>query len=69
MLILYFSNWSFVRNNFLNCRLSTLDVEFMKNLGSRVNIIPVIGKADTLTEDELAGFKARVNNITNSYRY
>lgn len=41
-------------------RLSTLDVEFMKNLGSRVNIIPVIGKADTLTEEELTGFKARV---------
>ena len=32
----------------------------MKNLGSRVNIIPVIGKADTLTEEELTGFKSRV---------
>ena len=44
----------------MNFRLSTLDVEFMKNLGARVNIIPVIGKGDTLTEEELAGFKARV---------
>lgn len=30
------------------------DVEFMKLLAARVNIIPVISKADTLTADELA---------------
>lgn len=33
--------------------LRELDVEFMKLMGSRVNIIPVISKADSLTSDEL----------------
>lgn len=33
--------------------LRELDVEFMKLMGSRVNVIPVISKADSLTSDEL----------------
>ena len=41
--------------------LSSLDVKAMKELGSRVNLIPVIAKADTLTRDEIMGFKERVN--------
>lgn len=32
----------------------------MKRLGPRVNIIPVIAKADTLTEEELSSFKIRI---------
>jgi cell division control protein 12 len=32
----------------------------MKRLGSRVNLIPVVAKADTLTPDNLAQFKDRV---------
>lgn len=40
--------------------LKALDIEFMKRLSSRVNLIPVIAKADTLTDDELEGFKHRV---------
>ncbi len=32
----------------------------MKRLHHRVNLIPVIAKADLLTEEEIAGFKARV---------
>ncbi|CAF1079186.1 unnamed protein product [Didymodactylos carnosus] len=37
-----------------------LDVEFMKRLHDRVNIIPVIAKADTLTSDELRIFKKSI---------
>jgi cell division control protein 12 len=40
--------------------LSPLDVKAMKELGSRVNLIPVVAKADTLTADEIMGFKERV---------
>lgn len=32
----------------------------MKHLGSRVNLIPVIAKADTLTPNDLAKFKRNV---------
>ena len=40
--------------------LRPLDIEVMKRLGSRVNLIPVIAKADTLTGDEIIAFKKRV---------
>ena len=42
-------------------RLSPLDIEVMKRLGSRVNLIPVIAKADTLTPADLAKFKQNVS--------
>lgn len=32
----------------------------MKRLGSRVNLIPVIAKADTMTPTDLQSFKKRV---------
>ena len=32
----------------------------MKRLGTRVNLIPVIAKADTLTQNDLYLFKKRV---------
>jgi septin family protein len=35
----------------------------MKRLGTRVNLIPVIAKADTLTGSDLAKFKKRVRLI------
>lgn len=41
-------------------RLSPLDIEVMKRLGTRVNLIPVIAKADTLTPKVLAEFKRKV---------
>lgn len=44
----------------LSNRLKPLDIEIMKRLGSRVNLIPVIAKADTLTPNDLAQFKQRV---------
>lgn len=40
--------------------LRELDVEAMKNLATRVNVIPIISKSDSLTEDELALNKALV---------
>lgn len=33
----------------------------MKKLDSKVNIIPVIAKADTITKTELTKFKAKVS--------
>uniref|UniRef100_A0A8C6SAF9 Septin-7 n=1 Tax=Neogobius melanostomus TaxID=47308 RepID=A0A8C6SAF9_9GOBI len=41
-------------------RLRSIDVEFMKHLGSIVSIVPVIAKADTLTLDERLDFKHRI---------
>jgi septin 7 len=41
-------------------RLKLLDIEAMRQLHDKVNLIPVIAKADTLTEEEVVGFKARV---------
>lgn len=40
--------------------LRPVDIEFMKRLAPRVNLIPVIAKSDTLTEDEVHAFKGRV---------
>lgn len=37
--------------------LRELDIELMKRLSPRVNVIPVIGKADSLTPEELAETK------------
>ena len=41
--------------------LKPLDIEVMKRLSTRVNLIPVIAKADTLSPSDLAKFKARVS--------
>lgn len=40
--------------------LRPLDVEFMKRLGTVVNVVPVIAKADTMTLDEREEFKERI---------
>jgi cell division control protein 12 len=49
--------------------LKPLDIEVMKRLCSRVNLIPVIAKADTLSPVDLAKFKAKVrNSALTSYR-
>ncbi|KAK0552423.1 Septin spn4 [Tilletia horrida] len=45
--------------------LKPLDVEIMKRLGTRVNLIPVIAKADTLTPTDLAVFKQRIREVIN----
>lgn len=41
-------------------RLKQLDIEFMRRLHTKVNLIPIIAKADTLTDEEVAEFKERV---------
>lgn len=43
--------------------LKPLDIEVMKRLCTRVNLIPVIAKADTLSPADLARFKQRVRQI------
>lgn len=43
--------------------LKPLDIQIMKKLGSRVNLIPVISKADTLTPNEMLEFKKRIREI------
>ncbi|KAE8271424.1 hypothetical protein A4X09_0g916 [Tilletia walkeri] len=45
--------------------LKPLDIEIMKRLGTRVNLIPVIAKADTLTQADLAVFKQRIREVIN----
>ncbi|XP_002162373.2 septin-7 isoform X1 [Hydra vulgaris] len=40
--------------------LKPLDIEFMKKLHNKVNIVPVIAKADTLTADECQRFKQQI---------
>ncbi|KAL7747418.1 Septin spn4 [Sorochytrium milnesiophthora] len=42
--------------------LRALDIETMKKLGTRVNLIPVIAKADTLTPADLQTFKLRIRD-------
>jgi septin 6/8/11 len=42
--------------------LKALDLVTMKKLDTKVNIIPVIAKADTITKTELQKFKAKIMN-------
>jgi cell division control protein 12 len=43
--------------------LKPLDIEIMKRLGTRVNLIPVVAKADTLTPEDLQTFKQRIREV------
>ncbi|KAL8755710.1 MAG: hypothetical protein Q9199_003453 [Rusavskia elegans] len=43
--------------------LKPLDIEVMKRLSSRVNLIPVVAKADTLSPADLARFKHRIRGV------
>ncbi|EEB09274.2 septin Spn7 [Schizosaccharomyces japonicus yFS275] len=45
--------------------LSELDLVAMKRFSKRVNVIPVIGKADSMNETELASFKQAVMTCLN----
>ncbi|GFF58954.1 cell division control protein 3 [Aspergillus udagawae] len=40
--------------------LKPLDIEVMRRLHTKVNLIPVIAKADTLTDEEISLFKQRI---------
>ncbi|XP_032852881.2 septin-10 isoform X3 [Tyto alba] len=45
---------------FLGHSLKTLDLLTMKSLDSKVNIIPIIGKADSISKTELQKFKKKI---------
>lgn len=47
-------------------RLKPLDIEFMKRLHEKVNIIPLIAKSDTMTVEECVQFKHQVCVSTTS---
>jgi septin 7 len=40
--------------------LKPIDIEFMKQIGTRVNLIPIIARSDTLTSEEIIEFKKRI---------
>lgn len=48
----------FIEPNGLGLKMS--DAEFMQIVGARINIIPVIAKADGLSKDEMEKFKNKV---------
>lgn len=52
----------------ITASLKPIDIEFMRQLHTRVNLIPIIAKADTLTDEEVAEFKARVSCNQESFR-
>lgn len=60
------NHWKFWQTDVLltpvyfNFRLKPLDIEFMKKLHSKVNIVPVIAKADCLTKNEILRLKGRI---------
>lgn len=43
--------------------LKPLDIETMKRISTRANLIPVIAKSDTLSAAELQGFKLRIRQV------
>lgn len=43
--------------------LKQLDIEFMRRLHTKVNLIPIIAKSDTMTDEEVMEFKQRVRSI------
>ncbi|KAJ7222435.1 Septin-type guanine nucleotide-binding (G) domain-containing protein [Mycena pura] len=43
--------------------LKSLDIEIMKHLGTRIHFIPVVAKADTLTQNGLFTFKQRIREV------
>lgn len=53
-----------MRDSLIPFRLKPLDVAFMKAIHNKVNIVPVIAKADTLTLKERERLKKRVCVLT-----
>lgn len=43
--------------------LKPLDIEAMRELSTRVNLVPVIAKADMLSPEEMRDFKSRINDV------
>lgn len=40
--------------------LKSLDIQLMKSVHEKVNLIPIVAKSDTMTDEEIAEFKARI---------
>ncbi|KAI9294449.1 Septin [Neoconidiobolus thromboides FSU 785] len=55
----------YISCNLIFFSLKPLDIEFMKRLHTKVNLIPIIAKSDTLTEEEVVSFKERILNDIN----
>ncbi len=53
-------NTSWIKMLYFFCRLKPLDIKFMKAVDHKVNIVPVIAKADTLTKQEVIRLKQKV---------
>lgn len=52
---------------FLCCgSLRLIDIEFMKALHKKVNLVPVLAKADSLTRSEIHYMKTRVRENSDS---
>lgn len=49
--------------------LKSLDLVCMKKLDSKVNIIPVIAKADTVSKTELHKFKIKVRRLKDGFQF
>jgi len=47
------------------CSLKPIDIAFMKAMDRKVNMVPVIAKADTLSRAEMTKLKGRVSNYCN----
>lgn len=47
--------------------ISNLDIQSMKSLSTKTNLLPVIAKADMLTDVELNGFKKLLNRTMKEY--
>uniref|UniRef100_A0A8B9TPI9 Septin 4 n=1 Tax=Anas platyrhynchos TaxID=8839 RepID=A0A8B9TPI9_ANAPL len=56
-----------IQDNRLPCSLRPLDVEFMRALHQRVNIVPVLAKADTLTPSEVERMKNKIREEIDHY--
>lgn len=50
-----------------NTHLSALDIESMKEISKRVNMIPIVARSDTLNKDELVEFKKTINQTLAAY--
>lgn len=62
----YFLMYQLLSNEISLCdRLKPLDIQFMKQLHNKVNIVPVLAKADTLTKQEVAKLKRKVSVTAN----
>lgn len=49
--------------------MKPLDIELMKKLHNKVNIVPVIAKSDVLTKKEIQKLKKRVTILTQNIQF